>query len=70
MKKTALSVIGFSAAFLIGAGASFAQEFDANEEQLLGVYSGEYTGKTYSPYLDSIIAFALCSAEFCNTIGR
>jgi len=34
------------------AGVSVAQEFQTNEEQLKGVYSGEYTGKTYSPYAE------------------
>jgi len=49
MKKL-ISLIGFSAAFLICAGGSIAQEFDTNEKQLADVYSGKYTGKTYSPY--------------------
>ena len=30
--------------------AAFAQEFQSNPKQLKDVYSGEYTGKTYSPY--------------------
>ena len=45
-----ISLIGLSAALLIGAGGAFAQEFQVNKEQLKGVYSGAYTGKTYSPY--------------------
>ena len=36
----------------IVAGSAVAQEFDTNEKQLADVYSGEYTGKTYSPYAE------------------
>jgi hypothetical protein len=48
--KNSLSVIGFSAAFFVFASVAPAQEFQANEDQLKRVFSGEYTGKTYSPY--------------------
>ncbi len=49
MKKS-IYLIGFSTALLIGTGGSFSQEFQMKSEQLKSVYSGAYTGKTYSPY--------------------
>ena len=36
----------------IVAGSASAQEFDTNEKQLAEIYSGEYTGETYSPYAE------------------
>ena len=44
----ALVLVTMTISFAVS--TSFAQEFQSNPKQLEDVYSGEYTGKTYSPY--------------------
>ena len=48
MNKTATIAAGLT--FVALATSALAQEFDTNEKQLAEMYSGDYTGKTYSPY--------------------
>jgi len=56
-------ILALSLMLAIVTGSTFAQEFDTNEKQLADIYSGDYTGKTYSPYAERDFASRLLFGE-------